>query len=125
MVEILFDFENCITGCLVISILLLLVSGYAYLVNRRYSSNDPARKDYDFRAVFLAPITWPFLFLFGFFFTIIKAIFFGIFLLVFSIAVAVIRKPFFWPWIEPSILRIGRGLLKMNTFLIRLFDRDS
>jgi hypothetical protein len=117
---------NCILyGCFVVSILVLLFSGYAYLVNNRLAPNDPARKDYEPGAVFLAPITWPFYVVVGFMVTIIKAVFFGVFLLLFSLAVAVIRKPFFWPWIEPFVSRIGRSLLKANTFLIRLFYRDS
>lgn len=49
---------KCIyNGCFVVSILLLLFSGYAYLVNYRLAADDPARKDYDLFAVFLVPIT--------------------------------------------------------------------
>lgn len=116
--------ENCVTGIVVVSILLWLFSGYAYLANRRLAPNDPAKKEYDLGAVFLAPITWPLVAFGGLVFTIIKAVLFGVFLLVFSAAVAVIRKPFFWPWIEPIISRIGRVLLKINTALIRLFTRN-
>ena len=114
----------CGWGILLISILAWLSSGYAYLANRQEAPDDRSRRDYDLGAVFLAPITWPFFFVAGIMFTILKAVFFGFFLLVFSLAVAVIRKPFFWPWIEPVLSRIGRSLLEANTFLIRLFKRD-
>jgi hypothetical protein len=117
-------FACCVAGMLIISILACLFSGYAYHVNQRYAHDDPARRDYDLLAVFLAPITWPFLAFGGLVLTIIKAVLFGIFLLVFSIAVAVIRKPFFWPWIEPIVSMIGRRLLKANSFMIRLFHGD-
>ncbi|HUG34008.1 MAG TPA: hypothetical protein VMJ90_04515 [Anaerolineales bacterium] len=123
MAELL-NFKNCCVGYLVISTLVWMFSSYAYLDNRRREINDPEQKDYDLRAVFFAPFTWPFLLFGGAVFTIIKAVFFGVFLLVFSLAVAVIRKPFFWPLIEPIVSRIGRRLLKANTFLVRLFDRD-
>lgn len=120
----LVNFKNCCVGYLVISTLVWLFSSYAYLANGRRPTNDPGRKDYDFRAVFFAPLTWPFLLFGGVVITIIKAVFFGVFLLVFSLAVAILRKPFFWPLIEPIVSGIGRRVLKVNTFLIRLFDRD-
>lgn len=122
MADIVYD---CCLGYLVVSILIWLFSGYAYLVNRGYAPGDPARRDYDPLAVFLAPFTWPFLAFGGFVVTILKAVLFGIFLLLFSIAAAVIRKPFFWRWLEPIVLKVGRRTLKANTFLIRLFTRDT
>ena len=117
-------FSCCFAGILLISVLAWLFSGYAYHVNQKYAHDDPARKDYDPLAVILAPITWLFMIFGGFVVTVIKAVLFGIFLLVFSIAVAVIRTPFFWPRIEPIVSRIGGRLLKSNTLLIRLFYRD-
>ena len=124
MVELL-NFQTCCLGYLVISILLWLFSGYAYLVNARRASSDPEWRDYNPLAVFLAPVTWPFLVFGGFIVTIIKAVFFGIFLVVFSLVVALFRKPFLWRLIEPLISGIGRRVLKGNTFLIRLFERNS
>jgi len=110
----------CCVGYLVISILFWLFAVYAYLFNHTRSSGE-----YESLSILLVPITWPFLLFGGFTLAVLKAILFGVFLLIFSLAAAVIRKPFFWPWIEPLILGIGRGLLKANTFLIRLFKRDS
>ena len=124
MVELL-NFQTCCLGYLVISILLWLFSGYAYLVNARRAASDPEWRDYNPLAVFLAPVTWPFLIFGGFIVTIIKAVFFGIFLVLFSIVVALFRKPFLWRLIEPLISGIGRRVLKGNTFLIRLFERNS
>jgi hypothetical protein len=110
----------CCVGYVVISILFWLFSLHTYFFNHTRASGE-----YDPLAILLVPITWPFLLFGGFIVTVLKAILFGVFLLVFSLAAAVIRKPFFWPWIEPGILGIGRRLLKANTFLIRLLDRDS
>jgi hypothetical protein len=124
MVELL-NFQTCCLGYLVISILFWLFSGYEYLVNARRASSDPDWRNYKPLAVFLAPLTWPFLVLGGFIVTIIKAVFFGIFLVLFSLVVALFRKPFLWRLIEPIISGIGRRLLKGNTFLIRLFERNS
>lgn len=118
-------FSVCIWGILLISILAWLVSGYAYFINRRNSRGNPGGREFDLLAVFLAPVTWPLFLFVGMVFTIIKAVFFGVFLVLFSILMVVIRKPFFWPWIEPVISHVGRELLKANTFLIRLFKRDS
>jgi len=123
MVELL-NFQTCCLGYLVISILLWLFSGYEYLVNARLTSTDPEWKDYNPLAVFLAPVTWPFLVFGGFIVTIIKAVFFGIFLVLFSLVVALFRKPFLWRLLEPLISGIGRRVLKGNTFLIRLFEHN-
>ena len=103
-----------------------MVTGYAYFVNKEYAydDDDTARSDFDIRGVFVASILWPILLLGGLILSILKASMFGIFLLLFTVAVVVVRKPFLWRWIEPIILAIGRYLLKFSTSLIRLFTRQ-
>jgi hypothetical protein len=116
------DIFTCGIGYIVVTILLVLFSGYAYLVNFYRAADDPEKKDIELSGIALTPL-WPFQLLFGVVGTVFKAVLFGIILLLFSVGAVVIRKPFFWRWIKPIVLGIGNRLMKANTFLIRLFDR--
>ena len=117
--------QDCLTGFIVISVILGLCAGYAYLLNQRYGYSDSERGNYKLGAVFLAPFTWPFLLVAGLILTVVKAILFGILLVIFTLAAILFRKPFFWPMVEPLIIRIGRKLLGANTRFLDLFAKDS
>jgi ABC-type Na+ efflux pump permease subunit len=119
--EIMFNFWDGCVGYLIISILIGLFAGYAYLVNKLENPKESKQKDFEFIGIFLAPITWPFVLVIGLIVTIFKALLFGVFLLLFALIAVLFRKPFFWPFIEPIIKSIGARILKINTFLIRLF----
>lgn len=119
MVEII----KCWTGLIFISALIGLMALYSYVTNQHTTLDDPAHNEYDVFSLFLAPLTWPLLLVFGVLFTILKAFFFGVCLLLFTVAAVVFRKPFFWPLLEPRIKKIGNTVLKINTALIRLFTR--
>jgi hypothetical protein len=116
MVEIHF----CGAGLIFVTILLFLFTLYAYLVNKGREPNDPGKKDLELAGILFIPL-WPAQFLFGLVVTLIKAVLYGVCLLVFTAAVVLIRKPFFWRWIEKPVLQIGTKILEVNTFLIRLF----
>ena len=115
----------CFAGCIVISLILWLFAGYTYLLNQRYAHDDPERRDFKLGAVFLAPITWPFLLVAWLAVTFIKAMLFGILLVIFALAAILIRKPFFWSKVEPIITRVGRALLRANSHFLGLFGGDS
>jgi hypothetical protein len=115
----------CLTGCIVISLILSLFAGYTYLLNQTYAHDDPEREAFKPGAIFLAPFTWPFFLVAGLMLTFIKAILFGLLLVFFTLAAMLFRKPFFWPKVEPIITRIGRALLRANTRLLSLFAGDS
>lgn len=116
MVEI----NYCGAGLIFLTFLLFLFTLYAYLVNERREPDDPGKKDLEPGGILFIPL-WPVQFLIGLVITIMKALFYGVFLLVFTAAVVLFQKPIFWPWIEKPILRIGTKILEINTMLIRLF----
>jgi hypothetical protein len=112
---------NCCQSYILLSFVLWAFAGYAYRVNARRSDDDPRKRDFHPAAVFLAPVTWP-LFVLGFIsLFILKAILYGVFLVVFTIALVVIRKPFIFVWLDKIATKVGNILLEANTQLIKIF----
>lgn len=104
-----------------ISLILWVCTGYAYHVNSKLAADDPKKKDFSPAAIFLAPITLPFIILGIISLFIIKAILYGIFLVLLTLALVAVRKPFIFVWLDKIAKKIGNILLEANTFLIRLF----
>ncbi|NWG07568.1 MAG: hypothetical protein HXY35_12875 [Chloroflexi bacterium] len=108
-------------GYILLCLILWAFAGYAYRVNTQRPEDDPKKKDFHPAAVFLAPFTWP-LFLFGMIsLFILKAIFYGIFLLLLTVALVAIRKPFIFIWLDKIATMVGDKLLEANTMLIKVF----
>jgi len=105
-------------------LLIFACAGYAYHVNAKRPSDDPKKKDFHPGAIFLAPFTWPF-FLFAFIFIfVLRVLVYGLFLILFTIALIAIRKPFLFIWLDSIATYIGNKLLEANTFLIRIVFGD-
>jgi hypothetical protein len=103
-------------------LIVFVCAGFAYRVDSQRADDDPKKKDFPPAAVLLAPLTWP-LFLIAFVsLFLIRALFYGVFLILFTISLIII------PRISPEPTRleliasnIGEKLLKANTQLIQLF----
>ncbi|MCK6538763.1 MAG: hypothetical protein L6Q26_01795 [Anaerolineales bacterium] len=52
---------------------------------------------------------------------VLRALAYGLFLVLFTVALVVFRKPFLLVWLMKAATKIGTLLLEANTFLIRLF----
>jgi hypothetical protein len=92
--------------------------------------DDPKKKHFHPAAILMIAFTWPFLaplivvlLILRFVFFFLKAILYGIFLVLFSFALIGIRKPFLFRLLDKIMTSIGNALLEANTFLIRLFLR--
>ena len=108
------------TGFLLLMLFFYACAGYAYRVNAQRPADDPKKRNFHPRAILLAAFTWP-LFLFATMtIFIVKAILYGIFLILFTIALLVIRKPFLLKWLDKVATEIGNRLLEANTFLMRI-----
>jgi len=107
-------------GYILLSLILWIFAGYAYLVNMRRPADDPNKKDFHFSGIFLAPITWPFFLIASFLLLVLRALLFGVSLLFFTLALVFIRKPFIFIWLDKIATRIGNKLLDANTGLINL-----
>lgn len=109
----------CLTSYLILSLILLICAGYVYRVNARRTADDPQKRDYHPLAVPLS-IGWPIIVLLWVLFFIIRAVLYGVFLVLFTVALVFIRKPFLLVWLIKVVNKVGNELLQVNTFLIRL-----
>jgi hypothetical protein len=96
-------------------------AGYAYYVNSKRPDDDPKKRNYHPVAVILAPITVPLFIFFSLSIFIMRVLTYGIFLILFTVALLVIRKPFLLVWLRKTATTIGDALLEANTLLIKLF----
>ena len=120
----LLNYPNFWFNCLiVVTLLTVTCTAFAYSVNSRRLDGDPEKKIYHPLAVLFAPITLPlFIVLYTFTF-LLKAVAYGAFLVLFTFALLVIRKPFLLEWLKKIALAVGNLLLEANTLLIRIFVR--
>ena len=122
----LFNYSNQLCfGGLLITLIFYVCAGYAYRVNARLAADDPKKRDIPLSAVLLGPIIWPVLLLGVVSIFLIKALLYSIFLVLFAIALLVIRKPFLIIWLKRSAAWIGDRLLGANILLMKMIFGDS
>lgn len=114
----------CLTSYFVLSLIILICTGYVYRVNAKRTADDLLKRDYHPLAVPLA-VTWPLYALTWTTFFILKALAYGVFLIFFTLALVFIRKPIIFKWLDKAATKIGTFFLKVNTFLIRSFSQKT
>lgn len=115
------DFYTVQFFCLsyfLLSVLLAIFAGYVYLVNLKRPADDPQKKKYYSSGVLVLPFFWPFLLVGWFLLLILRAMYFGVFLFLFTLAMVFIRKPFWLVWLDKIAMKIGGMLLDANSALI-------
>ncbi|HEX6269116.1 MAG TPA: hypothetical protein VFZ43_02680 [Anaerolineales bacterium] len=117
----LFNYADyCFLSLILLSVLFWAISGYAYRVNAKRPDDDPTRKDFHPSAVIFAPVTWP-VFIAGFIsIFLIKALVYGVFLILFTIALFAFQDSVIPDWLDNILTSIGNRLLKANTLLIKI-----
>jgi hypothetical protein len=95
-----------------------IFAGYAYLVNSKRPVDDPQKKHYYSSGAIVLPFFWPLLLVGWIIVIVLRAIYFGLFLILFTLAMVFIRKPFWLVWLEKIALKIGGMLLDANSALI-------
>lgn len=103
---------------LILAVLLSMLAGYAYLVNLKRPKDDPQKKKYHFSGIFIMPFFWPLLLVGWILVVLLKALHFGLFLIVFTLAMVFVRKPFWLVWLDKLASKIGGMLLDVNSVLI-------
>ena len=111
--------SECISGYLLISLILGGCAGYVYYTNLKRTADDPLKRNYHPYAIWLTPI-WPLLVLGWLIFFVACAVLFGVLLLITTLLLIGFRKPFLIEWAKKLITKIGHRILKINSFLIRL-----
>ena len=114
------NFVPVAVGYLLFTLLLYVCMGYSYYLNAQRAADDSKKKDIPLGVVLFAPITWPLLLVGVIFLLIIKIVIYALLLILFTIALIVIRKPFFFTWLKKTAAWIGDKLLEANLFLIRI-----
>ena len=109
----------CVKSYILISLILWGFAGYVYRVNSKRTSGDSLKKDFHPAAVFLTPI-WPLLAMLWVVIFILRAAFYMIMLILFTIGLVIIRKPFILIWLTRVATKVGTKLLQANMLLIRL-----
>ena len=115
--------EYCCKGTLLLMFVVIVCAGYAYYVNFKRLGDDPKKRNFHPIAIFLAPVTFPLLIFGGISLFLLRALTYGIFLILFTIALITFRKPFLLDWLRNTAARIGNALLEANTMLIKIFLR--
>lgn len=108
-------------GMILITLLILAFMGYAYSINEERADDDPEKKQYHWLAIVVGLFTWPFL-LFGIIsLFLLRALLYGIFLILFILSLVIFPRQRSEPTgLERIAARIGDALLKANMTLIRL-----
>jgi len=115
---------NCFCNGLILLMAIVTVFAlYAYRVDSNRSDDDPKKKNYHPLAILLAPITFPFFLVFYTSIFILRVVTYGVFMVLFIVALFFIRKPVITEGLKKNATTIGDMLLEANTFLIRLFLR--
>ena len=120
---LLSDINRCLNGILFLVAVVIACVWYAYYTNSKRPYDDPKKKHYHPFAMLLAPITLPIFVTFYTLIFILRAATYGVFLVLFALALILVRKPFILEWLKKIALTIGNLLLEANTFLVRIFLR--
>ena len=109
------------TGLVIVTLILYICARYAYRVNARRPDDDPQKRDFHFGAILLASVTWPLFLCASITIFFLRVLVYMVFLILFTIALLVFRKPFILVWLDKIATRVGNRLLEANTLLIRIF----
>ncbi len=112
---------QCLYGILLFIVLAILCAGYAHHVDAQRAEDDPQKRNYPLLAIVLAPITLPIFIILSIVIFIMKALFFGVILVLLAMVLIFLRETIILPWLSKMALSIGNKLLDANTFLVRLF----
>jgi len=123
-VMLLYHLDSICKGILWFTLLIFACAGYAYRVNAKRPADDPKKRDFHPAAIILAPFTWPFLLFAWIVFFMFKTLLYGVFLILFTIALLAFRKPLLLMWLDKIARKVGDKLLEANTFLIKIAFGD-
>ncbi|HEY3476763.1 MAG TPA: hypothetical protein VGK56_19250 [Anaerolineales bacterium] len=112
--------ETC-TGVILLMAVILACAFYAYHVDSRRPDDDPNKKNYHPLAILLAPITGPILFILIVSLFLLRVAMYGIFMVVFILALIFVRKPFILDALRKLATAVGDRLLEANSILIGFF----
>ena len=108
---------------IVIALISVLCTAYAYHVNSKRQNDDPKKRHYHPLAVLFAPLTFPVFIILYTLLLLLKVVLFGMFIVLFTFALIFLRKPIILEGLKKIALKIGNRLLDANMLLVRIFVR--
>lgn len=121
----LFDFwQPCLGSCCLGTVVIWAMTAFAQMYNQRLPKDQEEeeteeKKDYHPYAWVAVPFLLP-LWLAGAIFSAIGlAVLLGLLLVFFTLGLLFARKPFLFKWMKEIALKVGRPILKINTWLLR------
>ena len=111
----------CCNGILLLMLVIMTCAFYTYHVNSKRPDDDPKKKDYHPLAILFAPITFPILAILYISFFILRVLVYGMFMVLFILALIVVRKPFILEAMQKIAIRVGDRLMEANSMLVRFF----
>lgn len=112
--------ETC-TGIILLMAAIMACAFYAYHVDSRRREDDPKKKNYHPLAILLAPITGPILLILIVSLFLLRVAMYGIFMVLFILALIFVRKPFILDALRKLATAVGDRLLEANSILIGFF----
>jgi MFS-type transporter involved in bile tolerance (Atg22 family) len=100
----------CLLGIVLFLLLGMIVAVFAYLVNAKRAADDPRKKNFPLSAVVFAVLRLPLWLLISLSLLILKSLAYGVFLLLFSIALLVFQHSDLPDWLEDGLAQIGNKL---------------
>lgn len=118
---LLYHLKSSCCGLFLFIFFTLACAGYAYRLNARRPADDPQKRDYPPVAILLAPITLPLFIILYIVLFILRALLYGVALVLFTAALIVVREAFILVWLKKIMTTLGNLFLEANAILIRLF----
>jgi hypothetical protein len=112
--------ETC-TGIILLMAAVTACALYAYRVDSRRPDDDPKKKNYHPLAILFAPVTFPLLMVLIISLFLLRVATYGIFMILFILALIFFRKPFILDALRKTANSIGDRLLEANTIIIGFF----
>ena len=121
----LWQYANyCCLGYFLLSLILCACAGYVSRVNVNRAADDPRKKETPAILILITPVTWPFLALAWLFRFTVKAVFYGVFLISFTMVLVIYRNSPMPPWLKNAITKVGNKVLEGNSFLISILGKE-
>ena len=118
------NFHEIVYFIVGLMLVMMACAGYAYHVNARRAEDDPKKREYHPIGILFAPILLPLLVLSSVTLFLLRVLIYGVSIVLFVLALLLIRKSFLFAAMHKLIMRIGEPLLQVNTFLVRTMLRS-
>jgi hypothetical protein len=120
---LLYNLDCLCNGILLLMGIATTFAVIAYSINSRLPDDDPKKRNFHPAAVVLAPITFPIVLVLYTSFFILRVLTYGVFLILFILALIFIPHSPAPVWLEKIITSTGNRLLEVNTLLVQFFLR--